>query len=221
MPTENETISLPSYNPAEAKDLAGVLKFSANTIKKQIEKVAPAKILKYDRKTNRATVQILNYSIASTGEKLPRQPIADIPVSIFGGGGFCLGFPIKEGDIGLLIAADGNISVFKKLLQMFTPATYEKHRYEDGIFFPLILNGQIFSSTDENNLLISSIDGTTKISMSEEKITITAPQTIVDGDLKVNGTVTSSVDVLSAGISGKSHTHTGVQTGTGNTGAPQ
>jgi len=56
--------------------------------------------------------------------------------------------------------------------------------------------------------------------------TVTAPTTNwtgdinLDGDLVVTGTSTAD-DHLSDGISGKSHTHGGVETGAGSTGVPQ
>lgn len=48
----------------------------------------------------------------------------------------------------------------------------------------------------------------------------------INGNLDVSGTVTApnvvgTTDVAAAGISGKTHTHGGVTTGAGNTGAPQ
>ena len=217
---QNETISTPSYNTADILSESGQLEFFQKILFMKIEKVAPAQIMSYDRKKNRAVVQVLNYSITSTGEKITRKPLNDIPVQIFGGGDFCLSFPIKQGDIGLIIASDGDISVFKKLLQIFAPATYQKHKYKDGIFFPLILNGFTFSTDDENAVLLTSIDGNTKISLKPDYITLTAENTIINttsaeinattatitaqstinGDLTVNGNITSTGTVTGSSI---------------------
>ena len=43
----------------------------------------------------------------------------------------------------------------------------------------------------------------------------------VNGDLRINGSVSSTDDQIAGGISQMRHTHTGVQTGDGNTGQPQ
>lgn len=177
---QNETISTPSYNTADILSESGQLEFFQKILFMKMEKVAPAQIISYDREKNRAIVQILNYSITSTGDKIARKPLNDIPVQIFGGGEFCLSFPIKQGDIGFLIAADSDISVWKKLLQLFAPATYQKHRYKNGIFFPLILNGFTFSTDDENAVLLTSIDGNTKISLKPDNITISAQNTVIN-----------------------------------------
>lgn len=222
-----ETISLPSYNPADTKSEAGFIDFLIDKIAQKIEKVAPAQIVSYNRKTNRAEVQILNQNITSTGEKLPKKPIPNIPVVMLSGGGFTLSFPVKENDIGWLIAADRNISIFKQLFSMFAPADYRKHKYEDSFFLPDKVRGFEISEDDTDAVLLISDDGTTKVSIKSRQITATAPETVLNSNLKVNGsivatdTITSDTDVISAGISGKSHTHGGVETGSASTGVPQ
>jgi hypothetical protein len=61
---------------------------------------------------------------------------------------------------------------------------------------------------------------------SSSSVTVTSPTSTFNGNVVVNGnvnstgTVTGSVDVLGGGKSLKNHTHSGVQPGGGNTGAP-
>lgn len=220
--TEKEqSISIPSFNPADAQSEVGVYEFLIDQILQRIEKVAPAQILSYDRRKNRATVQILNQGITSTGAKVPKKSVPDIPALVLQGGGFNLSFPIKAGDIGWIVAADRDISVFKKLLQMFAPATYRKHQYKDGFFIPNKINDFNISEDDEASVLLTSEDGTTQISLKDGQTTITADSIVLNGDVTVNGTVTASGDVTGAGISLKTHVHGGVQAGGGTTGVPQ
>lgn len=227
MPNENETISIPAYTPANVSTPAGVTNFAIRKALEKLEKVAPAKIISYDRTTNRASVQILNQSITSTGEKLTKKPLENIPVLMMSGGGFTFSFPIKQGNTGWLVAADRDISVFKQLLQVFAPASYQIHRYKDSFFIPDKVNGFELTEEDTNAVILTSLDGTTKISVISGQVTITTPQTVINGNIQVNGsiiatdTITSNTDVISAGISGKSHTHSGVEPGGGSTGAPQ
>lgn len=217
--SENFSISEPSYNISDT-GLKGCLDFYQKNTFAKIEKTTPAKIISYDRVKNRATVQILNYAITSVGDKVPRKEISDIPVFCFGSGNFVLSFPVKVGDIGFISSADGDISVFKKILDFFAPATYEKHRYKDGIFYPIIFNGFTFSETDTNSVLISSLDGTTKISLSEGKAEITAVNTVinsenttfngnilVNGDITASGTVTGQTKIISGNGSTGTYTN--------------
>lgn len=219
MPNENQTIAIPSYNPADARSEAGMYNFLINKTLQKIEKVTPAQIISYNRMDNRAVVQILGQNITSTGEKLPMQLIPNIPVLMLSGGGFTISLPVKAGDIGWIVTADRDISVFKNLLAVFTPNTYRKHKYEDGFFIPDRVNGFEIDREDEDSLLITS--ATAKISLKDGQATITAGNIILNGNVTVNGTVTASGDVTGSGISLSTHVHGGVQTGGGTTGAPQ
>lgn len=188
---ENITISAPSQNPAQEQDLNGLLDFFQKSLLMKIEKVAPAQVTSYDLNTNRAVVQVLNYSITSDGEKISRKPISDIPVSVFGSSLFGLRFPIKAGDIGLLIASDGDISIFKSLLQLFAPATYQKHKYKDGVFFPLLINGFTVAAADSDAVILSSVDGQTSIKLTQTGITLTAPSIVANAtEISLSGTLT-------------------------------
>lgn len=70
-----------------------------------------------------------------------------------------------------------------------------------------------------------TLSSPTKIIL-DAPITETTSQMIVNGNLQVNGDsdstgTSSATDHVSSGISGNSHTHGGVQPGSGNTGGPQ
>ena len=216
----DETISTPSYNPADIKTAAGALNFVINKSLLQLEKVAPARVVSYDRASNRAVVQVLQYGVTSTGEKISRQTISDIPVLMLSGGGFSFSFPIAEGNTGWIISADRDISTFKQNPDMFTPATYQIHKFKDGFFIPDIVNPD-FTTDDTDAVILTSTDGATKISVKSGVVEITAPSVVINGDLTVSGSITADGDVIGAGISLSTHTHSGVQTGSGSTGVPQ
>ncbi len=199
-----DDVLIPSINPAEAKDLAGLLNFLEKTIFLHLEKVTPAQIISYDRETNRASVQILNYSITSDGQKITRKPEYDIPVTVLGAGGFCFGFPVKQGDIGFLIAADSDISIFKKLLQLFAPAVYQRHKYKNSVFMPLIINGFTLTEDDAEAVLLTSLDGSTKISLKEGSAVITAENTIINSTLAQINTSSAEINADTAVITAES-----------------
>lgn len=195
-------ISLPSFNPAAVQSKTGYEEFVINKVLEKIEKVTPAKIISYDRLTNRAVVQPLCYRITSTGETVPDKTISDIPVWIPCGGGFAISFPIKENDIGWLVSADRDISIFKKLLQLFAPATFQKHKYKDSFFLPDKVNGFTIAAEDEDSLLFTSIDGNTKISLSNGNIKMQAATVEIVGSTNIQGTLTASKIIAGNGTSG-------------------
>jgi len=60
-----------------------------------------------------------------------------------------------------------------------------------------------------------------ELNPTTHEVNIKSPgATNITGNLNVTGTITASVDVVGGGKSLKNHTHGGVQTGGGNTGAP-
>lgn len=199
-----ENVSTPSYNPAEINDLGSLLNFFEKIIFLHLEKVTPAQIISYDRTINRAIVQPLNYSITSDGAKIARKQEYDIPVTVIGAGGFCFGFPIKEGDIGFLIAADSDISVFKKVLQLFAPAVYQRHKYKNSVFLPLIINGFTISADDADAVLLSSLDGQTKISLKEGSTVITAGNVIINSTMAQINTQEAEINADTAVITAES-----------------
>ncbi|MDT8871940.1 hypothetical protein RAA17_14410 [Komagataeibacter rhaeticus] len=52
-------------------------------------------------------------------------------------------------------------------------------------------------------------------------LAVTGGAITTDRDMTAQGSVTGGTDVLAAGISGRGHTHGGVQPGGGTTGEPQ
>lgn len=191
----NESIATPQHNPADIQNLGGTTEFIIQKAIQNLEKIAPAEIISYDRTKNRAVVQILNQAITTTGEKITRKPLVDIPVQILHGGGFTLSFPIKPKDKGWICAADRDISIFKSLLKMFAPATYQKHRYKDSFFIPDKVNFFQLDADDKDAVVLIADNGLTKIAVKDNKITLTAKDVLINstntkiiGDTEVVGT---------------------------------
>lgn len=204
----SDNVLIPSYNPADIDDEAGFYEFIIKKTLSKIQKMTPAKVISYDRQKNRAVVQPLTYDITSTGGTLPMDTIPNIPVLTLSGGGFIFSFPVAENQTGWLISADRDISVFKKILNFFTPATLRRHQYEDGIFIPDNINGFNIAEGDESAVILTSSDGTTKITVQKGRVEITAPDWVINGngvingDLNINGTMTAAVVIAQNGATG-------------------
>ena len=209
--SQNYSVAPPSYNLADGNTEAGLLDFSGDKLFESLEKITVAEVISYNPTTNRAVLQILNQAVTSDGQKLPRKPLEDIPVVQLSGGGFTVNFPIQQGDKGILLACDRDISVFKQNLTTYAPATYQKHRYKDSFFLPLLVNGGFGSSTA---LTISNASGVI-LSISNDSVVINTPQltinsstTTTSGELKAGngatGTFSNSVTVANGIVTGGS-----------------
>ena len=195
----------PSINPADNGTLVGAVTFAFGKMLQNVNGMLPAKILTYDRETNRASVQLLINIIGTDGTAYPRPELGTIPVFVFGGGGFRLSFPLEAGSLGWVMANDRDISNFLNNYSQTSPNTSRVKNFSDGVFFPDVMNGlDTISSHDAEGVVLSSNDGTVTISLTGSTVTITSPNVNIDsgsstnllwvnGTLNVSGTVNQEI----------------------------
>lgn len=162
--------------------------------------------------------------------------ITNIPLSVnqCEGLGLSITMPVLHGQLCTLIFSQRSLDDFATTGQISNPTSGEDAAlctvrcfdYTDAMCFPGVMtpanNIQNYSQTavevrnrDGSVKLsvypekLSLTQGTASIQMAGGNITINAGTVTVNGDLSVSGTISSDTDVLSAGISGKSHVHTG------------
>ncbi len=208
------TQTIPAREPADTNSLEGLCRLIKDITLMDMEKVIPGIVQSYDRSTNRANVKPAITGIASLGQKISKPVLVNIPVLTLQGGGIFLSFPLKAGDRGWLLACDRDISVFKQSLEESSPNSYRKHCFNDAFFIPDKINNITVSEDDASAFVISTVDGGTKFSIKENEVKIV-------GNTSIEGSLTVSGDVIGNGISLSAHVHSGVQTGSGNTGVPQ
>lgn len=166
----------PSRNPADNDTLVGLLKLAFNKYGQRFDDMLPAKVIAYNRTTNRAQVQPLISVISTANEVVQRAQIASVPVFQYGGAGFVLSFPVKTGDTGWIKANDRDISLFKQTDQISPPNTWRLHDFADAMFFPdTLLNGVTIAGEDVNNAVFQNFAGTVKIALWSNLIKILAP----------------------------------------------
>lgn len=199
----------PSRNKAADGTLKGLVNTLKNKLGQRTEDMLPAKVLAYDRDTNRAQVQPLIVVVNTLNEQVPRAQIASVPVLQIGGGGYVVSVPIKTGDLGWIKASDRDISLFKKNYVQSPPNTQRTHNFADGLFIPdSFMKDVIIDEEDAENLVIQKNDSTVRIALWADRVKITAPQVILDtptttctGDLLVEGSASIVEDLLVVGTS--------------------
>lgn len=187
----------PSRNTAKDGTLMGVLDLFAAKFLQNTDDMLPAKVIAYNRATNRAQVQPLIVMVTTNNEQVPRAQIASVPVFQAGAGNFVISFPVNPGDLGWIKANDRDISLFLKNYAQTAPNTQRKHKFSDAVFIPdSFMKDVVINSEDAANLVIQTIDGTVRVAIWADKVKITAPQVILDtplttctGDLLVEGDV--------------------------------
>ncbi|ABL96830.1 hypothetical protein BcepF1.099 [Burkholderia phage BcepF1] len=171
----------------------------------------PARVIKYDREKNVATVQPLIMFTTTSGDPISRDQIVDVPTLSLGGGKFHISFPLKPGDLGWIVASDRDLSLFLQSLKESKAPTRRTHNFADSLFYPDVFRNYTVAGEDADAMVIQSTDGATKISIradniliSTQKVLVRAPESeftgnvtidknlVVTGTTNVNGGFTSA-----------------------------
>jgi hypothetical protein len=161
--------------PGEADSLPAALAALLGHHGLKTDKLIPAKIVNFDRNKNIATVQPQIMLVDTSDNSRMRNQIAQVPVMSLGGGGFHISFPLKKDDLGWILAADRDLSLFLQTLKAAIPNTGRKHSFSDSWFIPDVFRNYTINDADSAAMVIQSTDGTTRIAISEGQINITAP----------------------------------------------
>lgn len=199
----------------------------------------PATVISYDRVKNLATIKPVIHFVSLDDKPVERQELVEIPVLALGGGGFVLNFPLKQGDLGWIFAGDRELSTFLEELKAAAPSHGRAKSFADGLFIPDIFRQYTIGDGDANAVVLQSLDGSVKVSLSPSEINIVAPSAVkittptteISNDLIVNGkstfkggveadsgtTVTLPAGTTIGDIDVTDHGHTQQNSGSGRT----
>lgn len=195
----------PSIDPADEGDFNGAITQLFDKFLQGVEGVLPARVISYNRTTNRATLQPLIAVLTTTGAGVQRATLASVPVFQYGGGGFLLSFPLKAGDLGWIVANDRDISTFLQSYSASTPNTVRKCKFSDAVFYPDAMKDFTIAGTDTDNAVFQNLSGSVKVSLGTSKLTIAAPNiemlstTLTHNGINIGATHVHPQDADSAG----------------------
>ncbi|MBO7696259.1 MAG: hypothetical protein J6T10_26785 [Methanobrevibacter sp.] len=125
-----------------------------------------------------------------------------------------ISFPLKKGDCGLLLFNDRELESWYINGEVNQLAYDRSHSITDAIFI-----AGMFSQPNISNAQF--IENCLHLFYDTKGIKITSNGIEIDGDLKVNGKIDATGDIVAGNISLQHHTHPGVEPGSGTTGQPQ
>lgn len=216
--------AIPSIDPADEDSLIGAFRHILGKFLQGVDDMLPAQVISYDRTTNRAVVQPLVMLLTTDNKTVQRPAVASVPVIQYGGGGFVVSAPIKAGNLGWIKANDRDISLFLQSFNNSSPNTVRKHSFSDAVFIPDVMTGYTIDGEDTNNLVIQSLDGSTKISVGDALMKFKVGDTIME--ISPSGISTTSASFTHNGVNiGDTHIHPQGADSAGNaqqnTGTPQ
>lgn len=173
------------------------------------------------------------YDTAPDGSRtfhdLPTLP--HCPIWFPRGGGYSMTFPIKKGDECMVMFASRSIDEWWQTGQAQPAYDMRKHDLSDGIcVVGLTSRARPLSNISTSTAQFRSDDGATLVELNAAGkavrivgsggITLDGP-VHVTGAVTADSTITASGDVKGDGISLKNHVHSGVESGSSTTGAPE
>lgn len=202
----------PSRDPADLGDLAGMIRQVLGKFLQGVDDCLPARVLTYDRTTNRAQVQPLVMMLATNDQVVGRAAVASVPVLVMGAGGYVLSFPVKPGDLGWIKANDRDISLFLQGYKEAAPNTLRLHSFSDAVFIPDAMRGYALDAEDAEAVVLQSLDGSAVVSLSADRVKVKHPTKVVvdaplaqftgdvqvDGSLNVTGEITGEAGLAVA-----------------------
>jgi len=189
----------PSRDPADDGSLLGMIREVLKKHLQGVDDMLPARVLSYDRNTNRARVLPLVRLLTTDNRQVSRAPIASVPVLQYGGGGFVLSFNLKAGDLGWIKANDRDISLFLQTYGEQAPNTVRLHSFSDAVFIPDVMTGYDIGEEDAENAVLQSLDGNVKISLGEASLKLAVGGTTItltEGGVEVVGETTFKDPVI-------------------------
>ncbi|WP_405423766.1 Gp138 family membrane-puncturing spike protein [Pantoea stewartii] len=198
-----------------------------NTIFSMLRVSLPGIVQSFDPETCTCTVQpaIAGQGVDEQGQikSAPLPLLTDVPVIFPRGGGCTITFPVKTGDECLVIFSDRCIDFWWQNGGVQEPVDPRQHDLSDA--FAIVgpqSQAQKISGISTTSVQVRTDDGSSFIELMQGgNVNITTPLLTVNGNVQVNGTVTSTGDQVAKGISQTGHVHSGVQSGSSQTGGPQ
>ena len=221
-----------------------------NTVQESLDGVhtcIPGEIVSFDAAKCTAIVKPKGKFKRPDGQKVDYPQIAQVPVHFQQSSSqeSCICFPVKPGDGCLLLFSEQALDAWRSSGEDFPDL---KHDLTNAIAIMGVCrqpNELMQEAQDKDAIIIRQKDSRAMLSNDEVllkrndeqlmqmkggEITLQNSGTVLKltgsgadliGNLTVSGQITAQGDVIGAGISLQGHTHSGVEAGAGNTGAPQ
>lgn len=186
--------------------------------------IMPAQVVSVDLEKNAVSVQpVLKGKMENESEGYLLPIINDVQVQYYGAGNFWLTFEPKAGDYCVLSISDRSIEAWKKSGGVIDPVINRHHDMTDAFaYFGINPFPDAIPSIEQETMHIRTKDGLTGVKIKADVIKYDVEGVEVasmTSSLVTFNVPVSLVDVTSNGKNiSDDHTHSGVQTGGGNTG---
>lgn len=228
-----------AIRPQDTSSDAGVQAFLFQRMLMSNAFITLAVVTEVDEPGEQVSVKPMVEGFTGAGERIPKTEIYGVPVWRLQRGASAVIMPPVVGDIGMIAICDRDISGVKATKESSLPGSSRTHNYADALYLGGVLNAepsQYVKFRDDGIDIVSPLSVTMTAPVveinSDTSLTFNAANIVMNGpvsqgagsyagDFNFNGNITALGEVTGKGIKLSDHIHTGVQTGSGNTGKPQ
>lgn len=173
-------------------------------------------------------VQPLVNLIDADGNAYGHGTVYHLPYSRLQGGANAIILDPQVGDIGVAVFCDRDISSVKQNKTASNPGSRRRFDMADGVYLGGVLNGVPTQYVQFSDAGIT-LDSPTAIALDAPQVTLSAPQvtiaastglTITTPTVNLSGALVATGEVTANGKALSTHVHTGVTSGSSNTGPP-
>lgn len=190
-----------------------LLETQATSTQMQIHTALPARVVSFDPSEQTVSIELMIEQINHNGEQLALPPLVDVPVKMFAYGAFMITAEPQAGDEGLATFSERCIDGWWLSSKKSVPMDIRFHDLSDAFF-----DGGYRSKPKALTIVPNCLN----IAGASNYVRLLSDGTIeIKGNTTILGSLTVTGDVVGAGKSLSTHTHGGVQTGSGSTGTPQ
>jgi len=201
------TTTLPERMPRPEMVLDKALK----NLSWEMRTAMPGIIQAFDSTKQTVTVQVAIREKISINGSLSWETIpllVDVPIVLPKAGNFVLTMPIKKGDECLVIFQDCCYDAWWQSSGTQNQIDLRRHDLSDGIAILSVWSQpNVISNYSTEKAELRTLDGSTTVSLADDTITLKGTNVVIDSD-----------NVTISGKGFLTHTHSGVEAGTGSTG---
>lgn len=227
-----------SFKPQDVNCEANINEFIFNTLMSRHSFVQLV-IVKKVKAGPLLDVMPLVSGFSADGSRVDNSTVFNVPVWRLQRGASAVIMDPIEGDIGLMLCCDRDITKVRDEKKESLPASKRVHSKSDGIYLGGVLNAEpsqyvkfANDGIDIVSPLVVQVNGNTVVVNADEKISLNAP--IIEangqltqgsgsyaGDATFGGSITATGEVTGKGIPLSTHRHGGVESGSSTTQGPQ
>lgn len=190
-----------------------LLETQTTSTQMQIHTALPARVVSFNPSEQTVSIELMIEQINHNGEQLALPPLVDVPVKMFAYGAFMITAEPQAGDEGLATFSERCIDGWWLSSRKSVPLDIRFHDLSDAFF-----DGGYRSKPKALTIVPNCLN----IAGASNYVRLLSDGTIeIKGNTTILGSLTVTGNVVGAGISLSTHTHGGVQTGSGSTGTPQ